>query len=295
MTVHAFDIETMTTVSPGSIHSLSRPVPAWKTTLAAAVKNLQIARRYIPNLVSRFVETGMMMLFFLLMANAITFGGDGWQGIASGREMFIFFQGALLLLVFQGPTLWTPAFSVSQDLYNGTLEFLYSNPGSRYAYYVGSVVADVAIHLIVFLPFYGILVVYSKATPTNMVFILLTCLMVCVTLTAMGIMVALLALLWRQISSIVNILSMLFQFLAGAYLPLQSFPKALQYIAYLLPHTWGYDLIRYYSMRDTWQTILPPWQEWSLLVIYAVVYTALSRYLLKRTEQHAKKQGLHII
>jgi ABC-2 type transport system permease protein len=259
------------------------------------VKNLHIARRYVPNLVSRFVETGAMMLFFLLMAQSITFGGDGWQGILSGREMFIFFQGALLLLVFQGPTLWTPAFAVSQDLYNGTLEFLYSNPGSRYAYYVGSVVADVAIHLVVFLPFYGVLVVYSKPTPLNMLLILLACLMVCVTLTAMGIMIALLALLWRQITSIVNILSMLFQFLAGAYLPLQSFPKVLQYFAYLLPHTWGYDLIRYYSMRDTWRTILPPWQEWSLLVLYAVGYTILSRYLLKRAEQMAKKQGLHII
>ncbi len=286
-------MEFMTTISPGSIHSLSQPVSAWKTMLAAAVKNVQIARRYVPNLISRFVETGMMMLFFLLLANAITYSGQ--QGLRSGREMFIFFQGALLILIFQGPTLWTPAFAVSQDLYNGTLEFLYSNPGSRYAYYVGSVVADVVIHLVVFLPFYGFLVIYTKADALTMLLILLACLMVCVTLTAMGIMIALLALLWRQVTSIINILSTLFQFLAGAYLPLQTFPKALQYTAYLLPYTWGYDLIRYYSMRDTWQPILPPWQEWSLLAVYAVGYTILSRYLLKRAEQHAKKQGLHII
>jgi ABC-2 type transport system permease protein len=294
-TFHALNMETVPTITPGSIHSLSQPIPAWKTTLAAAVKNLQIARRYVPNLISSFVQLAMMMFFFLLMANTITFGGDGWQGITSGREMFIFFQGAILILVFQGPTLWTPAYNVSQDLYNGTLEFLYSNPGSRYAYYVGSVVADVIIHLVVFLPFYGFLVVYTKADAVTMLFILVACLMVCVTLTALGIMIALLALLWRQINSVVGILSTLFQFLAGAYLPLQSFPKALQYLAYLLPYTWGYDLIRYYSMRNTWQTILPPSQEWGVLAFYAVAYTILSRYLLKCAEQQAKKQGLHII
>jgi ABC-2 type transport system permease protein len=50
-----------------------------------------------------------------------------------------------------------------------------------------------------------------------MLLVLLACFMVCVTLTAMGIMMALLALLWRQINSLVNILSTLFQFLAGLH------------------------------------------------------------------------------
>ena len=49
----------------------------------------------------------------------------------------------LLLLVFNGPTLWGPIQAVTSDLYNGTLEYLYSNPGSRYAYYVGTVLTEV--------------------------------------------------------------------------------------------------------------------------------------------------------
>ena len=284
------------TIAPNAVQTLSRSVPAWETMFASMIKNLQIIRRYVPNLVSRFAETALTMVFFLFLANTITVRTGGASGeVLTGREMFIFFQGAILLLVFQVPTLWTPVFTVSQDLYNGTLEYLYSNPGSRYAYYVGTILADVLIHMVVFLPFYGVLVVYSKASFPNMLLVLLACIMVCITLTAMGIMLALLALLWRQVSSIVNILSMLFQFLAGAYLPIQNFPQAVQYLAYLLPHTWGYDLIRYYSFGGTWDTILPVWQEWGLLVVYAIVYTILSRYLLKRTEQLAKKQGLHVI
>lgn len=283
-------------VYASAIHSLSRPVPARVIMLASVVKSLQIASRYIPNLISRIVELALMLAFFFLLANSISFrsGASGGQEL-SRADMFIFFQGALLLLVFQAPTLWTPVYTVSQDLYNGTLEFLYSHPGSRYAYYVGSILADVLVSLVVFFPFYGLLIFYARPSVTNMLLVLLACGMVCVTLTAMGIMIAVLALLWRQINSIVNILSTLFQFLAGAYFSIQTFPKFVQYLAYPLPYTWGYDLIRYYSLQGRWQTILPVWQEWAILGVYAVLYTLLSRYLLKKAEQRAKQTGLHVI
>ena len=175
----------------------------------------------------------------------------------TGRNLFIFFQGAMLILMFNWPTLWAPINAVSNDLYNGTLEFLYSNPGSRYAYYVGTVVTEIVISLVFFLPLYVFLILYSGAEVSNMLMVLLVCIIVAITLTAMGIMIALLALLWRQVSSIANILGVLFEFLAGAYLPVTAFPQILQYVAYLLPYTWGYDLIRYYSFEGDWQTLLP--------------------------------------
>ncbi len=73
-----------------------------------------------------------------------------------------------------------------------------------------------------------------------------------------------------------------------------------QYLAYLLPYTWGYDLIRFYSFRGAgttspWKTILPIAWEWAILLVYAILYTLLSRYLLGRAEQLAKRSGLHII
>ena len=47
----------------------------------------------------------------------------------------------------------------------------------------------------------------------------------------MGIMFALLVLLWRQVSSLLEILGMLFEFLAGAYMPISNFPEVVQYFA----------------------------------------------------------------
>ena len=287
---------TSTTVLPAGVHSLSRPTSPWVTLIATVVKGLQVTRRYLPNLIGGFVELAIRAAFFFLMANAVSLSGRETAGLAlTGRELFIFFQGSLLLFTYTRSTLWGPINAVSNDLYNGTLEYLYSNPGSRYAYYVGTVVTEVVVSLVVFVPLYLFLVIYSQASLLNMAMVLLACVVVLVALTAMGIMIALLALVWRQVGSIAQVLGILFEMLAGAYLPVSAFPKPLQYLAYLLPYTWGYDLIRYYSFAGRWQTILPLWQEWAITLVYAVLYTMVSRYLLGRAEQLAKRTGLHVI
>ncbi len=231
-----------------------------------------------------------------MLAHSVAFrtGGTADQEI-TGRELFIFFLGAMLILIFNWPTLWAPINAVSTDLYNGTLEFLYSSPGSRYAYYVGTVITEIVISLVFFVPLFLFLAVYSHAGVRNMLMVLLVCIVVAITLTAMGIMIALLALLWRQVNSIANVVGVLFEFLAGAYLPVTVFPQVLQYLAYLLPYTWGYDLIRYYSFAGDWPTLRPVWQEWAFLFGYAILFTVLSRYLLKKAEERAKQSGLHVI
>lgn len=279
---------------PVQAQSLSRPVSAWTTIQATTLKELQIAGRYLPNLVGNFVELAIRVSFFFLLASVVALDGEAGPSLA-GRDLFIFFQGGLLLFVFNRPTVWGPIQAVTDDLYNGVLEFLYSTPCSRYAYYVGTVLAKVSINMVIFLPLYLVLIFSSDASLGSMLMVLLACLVVLVALTAMGIMIAILALLWRQVTSIANVLSILFEMLAGAYIPITAFPEAAQYLAYLLPYTWGYDLIRYYSFNGNWQTILPVWQEWLLISLFALVFTLLSRYLLARAEQRAKHNGLHII
>jgi ABC-2 type transport system permease protein len=283
-------------VEPGSVRCLSRPTSAWVTMAATVVKGLQISWRYLPNLVGNIVNLGIRLAFYMILSNVVALR-DPQSAFSemSGRELFIFFQGALLLFVFNYPTLWGPIRAVTDDLYNGTLEFLYSTPCSRYAYYVGTVVAQSLIQSIVFLPLYLFLIFYSQASAANMLMVLLVCVTVLIAVTAMGIMIGLLALLWRQVGSIADVLGILFELLAGAYLPVTAFPQWLQYMAYLLPYTWGYDLIRYYSLEGNWPTLLPVWQEWGMLALYAVLYTLLSRYLLARAEVLAKRTGLHVI
>jgi ABC-2 type transport system permease protein len=283
------------------VHSLSRPVSPLAITLATLRKNLQITVRYLPNLLGTLVEISVRALFFLLFSNVISVNGREMSGIAmTGHNLFIFLLGSLVLFVFTRSTLWGPINAVTNDLYNGTLEYLYSSPGSRYAYYVGVVLSEVTVSLVVFIPLFILLVVISGVDLSSLLLMLLTSAMVLVSLTAMGIMIGLLALLWRQVGSIASVLGILFEMLAGAYLPLSAFPPGVRVFSYVLPFTWGYDLLRFYSFgaqgaADAWQTILPVWQEWGVVIVFAVVFTAVSRYLLMRAEKLAKQQGLSVL
>ena len=283
------------------VQSLSRPVSPLVITLATLRKNLQVTVRYLPNLLGTLVEISVRALFFLLFSNVISVNGREMGGVAmTGHNLYIFLLGSLVLFVFTRSTLWGPINAVTNDLYNGTLEYLYSSPGSRYAYYVGVVLSEVTVSLVVFIPLFILLVVISGVNLSSLLLMLLASGMVLVSLTAMGIMIGLLALLWRQVGSIASVLGILFEMLAGAYLPLSAFPAGVRVFSYLLPFTWGYDLLRYYSFTaqgaaGAWQTILPVWQEWGVVVVFAVVFTAVSRYLMKKAERLAKQQGLSVL
>ena len=220
-----------TPLLPSQLTTLSRTTSPLKVAWATFIKNLQVARRYLPNLLGGLVEIAIRAAFFMLMANAVSLKALGAVGRElTGRELFIFFQGSLLLFIFTRSTLWGPINAVSNDLYNGTLEYLYSLPASRYAYYVGTVLAEVAQGMIVFLPLYLLLVITSQANLLNMLLVLLAGALTLAALTCLGILISLLALIWRQVGSIASVLGILFELLAGAYLPVTAFPLPVQYL-----------------------------------------------------------------
>jgi ABC-2 type transport system permease protein len=279
-------------VSAAPRQTLSRPVSAWRTAVATVIKDLQIVRRYLPDLIGNLVQLTIRVLFFLLFSDVIIFHG---QNALSGQQVFIFLLGSLLLWVFISTALNTPLNAVSRDLMNGTLEYLFSNPISRYAYYVGTVAASALVNLALFVPLYLLMAIVSQAGLANMLAILFVCGLMLVTLTAMGVMIALLALLWRQVNAVAGVLFSLFEFLAGAYFPITQYPPVVQYAAYLLPFTWGYDLVRYYALQGAWNTLAPVQVEWVVIALSALAFTLLSRFLLRKVEQRAKQQGLHLI
>lgn len=282
-----------TTAAPTTFAGvLPRPVSSWKVFSATFIKNLQMIRRYVPNLIGIIVQMFVRVIFFLILSGFMVFEG---KNSLEGEYLFTFLLAGLVLMVFNNTALYTPLNTVTQDLMNGTLEYLYSNPISRYAYYIGNVAASAVIDLIVFIPLFSFLIWYSKAGLATAFSILAVCLVVMITLMAFGTMIALLGILWRQVSSIVGVIGLLFEFLAGAYFPVTEFPKILKYVALLLPYTWGYDLVRYYSLGSDWNTLLPYGIEWVVLIGQAVVFSVVAIVLLRLIEKRAKKQGLHLI
>lgn len=282
--------------APAQAAQLSHPVSPVKITLATVKKNLQVSFRYLPNLAGNFLNIAVRALFFLLMANTISLTNSSELGVPlAGRTLYIFFLGSLALFIFNQSTMWGPLNQVTNDLYNGTLEYLFSSPGSRYAYFVGVVISETLMNLVVFIPIFILLVVYTGIGIGDILMMMAACALIVTALTAMGVMIALLGLLWRQVNALVQVLGILFEMLAGAYLPVSAFPAVLRPFAYLLPYTWGYDLVRYYSFAGAWRTLLPVWQEWAILALFAVVFTLLSRSFLARAERQSKQVGLNVI
>lgn len=292
----------MNAMAPGA----AAPPPPWpglscppsfaRVLAASAGKSLRVARRYVPNLLGRYVQLALRVGFFLLLAGAVSVrppvpGAPPLEG----PSLFAFFLSGLLLVTFIRPSLWAPMEVAAGDLQSGALEYLFATPGSRFGYLAGAVVAELALGVVAFVPMFGLLLWTARPGLAAAALLLAACVLMLVALTALGVLVALLAILWRQAGALAEVLGVAFEMLAGAYLPVHAFPAALRGIAYALPFTWGYDLVRHYALGERWRTILPVGQEWAIIAAHAVVYTALSVHLLARAERRAKRAGLHAL
>ncbi|OLS26702.1 MAG: hypothetical protein HeimC3_08040 [Candidatus Heimdallarchaeota archaeon LC_3] len=273
----------------------SKKVSTIKVILSTIKMNLIIIKRYKANLAGGLLEMAIIALVFGLFAGAMEFKTSGFSHLTSD-QIFIFFLGAIILIVFNGTALWIPVRTIQRDLYNGVLEYLYFNPSSRYGYFVGNVLADGIIKFFfLFLPIFSIMLIIINIKIQSIIAIFAVTLVVLATLMSLGILISLAAILWKDIGGLIGILGLLFQFLSGAFFPIQTFPEPVQVLAYLLPYTFAFDLVRYFSFEGNWVTIFPLEVEIAILIFYAILYIALSAWLLKKVERHAKNKGLHLI
>lgn len=258
--------------------------------------NLQIYMRYKINLLSGLIEFIVLLFVFSIFAFALYYK-NGYEWLTEG-DIMIFYMGAILIMTFNSTAMWTPLNNVQRDIYNGTLEYLFFNPSSRYGYFIGSILSDAAVKFaVLFIP---VLIILSYTSgifqyPDAMVGVFTVSMVVLVNLIAMGVLISLSAILWKQVNALAGILNTLFQFLAGAFFPVEAYPVPIRFLAYLLPQTYGYDLVRFYSFRGHWTTIFPVQVEILILLLFTVIYLSLSIILLRKTERFAKRTGLHRI
>lgn len=258
--------------------------------------NIKLYMRYKINLISGLIEFVVLMFVFSIFAFALYYkSGYIWM---NQSDIMMFYMGAILIMTFNSTAMWTPLSNVQRDIYNGTLEYLFFNPSSKYGYFIGSILSDAAVKFaVLFIP---VLIILSYASgifqyPDAIAGIFAVSMVVLVNLISMGVLISLSAILWKQVNALAGILNTLFQFLAGAFFPVEAYPMPIRFLAYLLPHTYGYDLVRYYSFRGHWTTIFPVQTEILILLIFTVIYLSLSIILLRKTERFAKRTGLNRI
>ncbi|MFW6366367.1 MAG: ABC transporter permease, partial [Spirochaetota bacterium] len=166
---------------------------------------------------------------------------------------------------------------------------------SRYAYFSGTVLASSVVNLVFFVPIFVLLSIYAKADSCTMIMILCVCALGITASMGIGVMISLMAMLWKQVQALAAILALLFEFLSGAYAPIHLYPAPVKALAYVLPYTWGYDLVRYYLFKGEYQPLLPVVYEWLLFAGLAAVYTVISLILLKVVEHRVRTRGLGLL
>lgn len=263
-----------------------------KTVLCTASKDIRIAMKYLPNFISLFIQLGVRIFFFILFASFATFSGDVEL---AGKTLFVFFVSSILIWFFTNDALNGSLWAITNDLYNGTLEYIYYLPLNRYAYFLGTVLARITINLIFFIPTLVFIAIYNNIPFINCLHIMGVCFLVCFALTNLGIWISSLGLMWKQAGAVVGILTQLFDFVAGAFMPVGEFPIIIRYSAYLLPHTWGYDLIRYYAIGDRWVTLESVPICYLAIIVIALVFLVMSILSIKKAERVCLKKGFSII
>ncbi len=224
-------------------------------------------------------------------------------GILS-TQVFVFFAGGIALSTFSDTALWAPMGRVEQDIHYGTLEAVFVSPTSRIAYLLSPTISDSILNLLFFIPAYiAVMGVHGALTNayvlgTTMLIVFLTI----ISMIAFGLFFAMLAILIRRIQPIAIFLNNIFQFMCGAFVPVQAFiginrtgGLILKYIAQMFPYTYCYDLFRYYMFGDVYTTLFPVWLEYVLLGVSSLLFVGLAYLLLKRVEKKAKETGLAIL
>lgn len=264
----------------------------WNTTVLTTVKDLKIAMAYKQNFAGTIVQLAMRILFFILMASVVKIDGNV---SLEGRNLFVFFASAILIWFFSNDSLYGSLNTLGSDLYNGTLEYMFYLPVQRHAYFMGTVMARIAVNMVYFVPTLIFLAIYNSIPFINCLYIILVCLLVCFSLINLGIWMASLGLVWKQVGSIVGIITLLFDFLAGAFIPVSEYPGILQYSAYILPQTWGYDLIRYYAIGEAWQPLQPVLFQFGAITVLSLFFMLMSVMSMRKAEKLCLKSGFNII
>ncbi|MBN1328122.1 MAG: ABC transporter permease [Candidatus Heimdallarchaeota archaeon] len=257
--------------------------------------------RLIGWLLNMMIGLGAAYIFgVVLNFNEITTSGTG----ILSTQVFVFFAGGIALSTFSDTATWAPMGRVTQDIHYGTLEAVFVTPTSRLAYLLAPTLSDSILNLLFFIPAYTIILGVHGAL-TNIYIIGTTLLIVFLTICSMiafGLFFAMLAILIRRIDPIAIFLNNIFQFICGAFVPVQAYigmskygGQILKYIAHIFPYTYCYDLFRYYMFSPGYVTLLPIWLEYVLLIVSSLLFIILAFFLLKRVEKKAKKTGLSIL
>lgn len=247
--------------------------------LFANVRKIGIEmRRYLPNTLSLVVT---FYAIFLAMFFGIRVIGDP-ESVA-GNIQFLIVGNAFWFLLVLGIS--SMGWEISGEATRGTLEQLYMSPVPAWQILLSRMIGTLAIQSLVM----AAMVVLSMLTAGQWLHLDLAAVLVLmvptlVSMMGVGFVVAGLALVFKQIQSLLQVLQ--FAFLGMAFVPIATLP-----FLELAPVVKGIDMVRSVLVQGTGLASFQP-LDWASLVLNAAVYLALGVGFYRLCERRAFDRGL---
>ena len=226
-------------------------------------------------------------LFFFLSrlvdTSALAAEGDLQQGY--------FAFAAVGIAVLRMVQLALTSFSVKlrNEQTTGTFEALLASPVTPSVVVLGSAAFEILRAMVIGLVTLGVAMLFGvrfNLSATSFIGILVGLPALIATFAAVGVAVAACAVIFKQITALLGLITTALARLTGVYFPTDVLPTPLEVIAESLPFTWGIDVLRSALLQGELAGT-----RLGMLVGFAVVSLPVSLWLFGLSIDHARRRG----
>ena len=269
-------------------------VKEWRTFRAVFWRNLKLFTSY-----NAWIIATLIWPIPLLAVNIYSYRALGTDDSISGiisRDFGISnFAGMVIIgtivYLLYNRLLWGAGISLQSERWMGTIEALFMTPANRMTVLFASGVSSLAegawwIGCIFVLSW---MIFGVEPSISSWLAIIVGILSTMIALISVGVFFASFFVLTRAADQMASALQAPIRFFSGVVFPVSALPQLLQFVAYILPVTYGIQAMRKAVLTGGDITSIS--QELVLLYAFAVVLTVAGYFTLKALEKQAKRKG----
>jgi ABC-2 type transport system permease protein len=263
--------------------------PSTASWVAAFVRrDWNIARSYRLQFALDLASIPLSLALFLFLSRLIDTSGFPAEGDLQ-QGYFAFAAVGLSVLRMVQTSLTSFSSKLRSEQTSGTFEALLASPVSPSVVVLGSASFEILRALVAGLVTLGVAVLFGvrfNVGPGSVVGILVGLPALMATFAAVGVAVAACAVIFKQITALLALITTGIALLAGIYFPTDVLPGVLKVVAEALPFTWGIDVLRSALLQGELAST-----RLGMLVGFAVVSLPLSLWFFSLSIDRARREG----
>jgi len=260
-----------------------------KVVLFTAIGDLKTYYRYITNAMWVFMMPIGFLLVVYLFSGLIDQGA--FSQASGGAQSLAHYALSGWALFYLGNFSYQMGYNIESEIVRGTLEPVFLTPIPRIFFILGKTLSRMlssSLFSLVLIAV-GFVLFGISGSASSLIKAFLLFLLCMVMFFGIGVIMSGFSLRYKQIGSIANMFTFIFQFVTGTFIPIRIFPQPIRYFAYCIPDTWAID-----TFRSTLMGIEPLFdigREVMLLIILAVTFNLLGYKVFQHFERKTKEDG----